>query len=99
MVRGADRQTGVTWPYEAAARDAHELSDLIGEEHDLAILEEWVRERCDRLEDEGMIGELSSLIGRRRDELRQEAMSFGAQLFGKKPRKVARPLANSHVAS
>jgi len=81
------------------ARDAHELSDLIGEEHDLAILEERVRERCDRLDDERMIGELTSLIERRRDELQQEAISLGAQLFRKKPRKVARPLANSQIAS
>lgn len=46
-----------------------------------------------------MIGELTSLIERRRDELQQEAMCLGAQLFGKKPRKVVRPLAKSHFAS
>jgi len=81
------------------ARAAHELSDLIGEEHDLAILEGRASERRDRFDDERTLGELGTLIERRRDELRREAVSLGARLFRKKPRKVARPLANSRTAA
>jgi CHAD domain-containing protein len=81
------------------ARAAHELSDRIGEEHDLAILLERASERRDRFDDERTVSELGALIERRRDELRREALSLGARLYRKKPRKIARPLANSHVAA
>ena len=75
------------------ARAAHELSDLIGEEHDLAILEERASERRDRFDDERTVAALGTLIERRRDELRREAISLGARLFRKKPRKVAARIA------
>jgi CHAD domain-containing protein len=81
------------------ARTAHELSDLIGEEHDLAILQERANDRRDRFDDERTVGELGTLIERRRDELRREALSLAARLFQKKPRKVARPLASLHIAA
>ena len=81
------------------ARRAHDLSDLIGEDHDLAILGERVTERRDRFDDEAAVGELVELIGRRRDELQREAMGLGERVFRKKPRKVARQLSASQAAS
>jgi CHAD domain-containing protein len=81
------------------ARRAHELSNLIGEDHDLAILGQRALERRDRFHDETAVGELAKLIERRRDELQREAMKLGKRLFRKKPRKFVRPLEGSGVAS
>jgi CHAD domain-containing protein len=77
------------------AREAHLLSDLIGEEHDLAILAERAGERHERFDDEDTVAELADLIERRRDELQQEALKVGRRLYRKKPRKLARPLESS----
>jgi CHAD domain-containing protein len=63
------------------ARSAHELSDLIGQEHDLAILAERVQ------------GDpLAAAIERRREELLTELLPLGRRLYRKRPRKVARAL-------
>jgi CHAD domain-containing protein len=77
------------------ARRAHELSNLIGEDHDLALLAQRVNERRDRFADETAAGELAALVERRRAELQREALDLGRRLFRKKPRKVARPLEKS----
>jgi CHAD domain-containing protein len=81
------------------ARDAHDLSNLIGEDHDLAILVERATERRDRFDDEASVAELADLVERRRDELRQEALKVARRLYRKKPRKVVRSLEHSGVAS
>ena len=80
------------------ARRAHELSNLIGEDHDLALLAERACERRDRFAEGSAAGELAALTERRRAELRHEALDLGRRLFGKKPRKVARPLETSGAA-
>lgn len=67
------------------SRRAHDLSDLIGEEHDLAILAE-------RVSDGPAVGDLTDLIERRRAALRRQLFPLGRRLFRKKPRKVARLL-------
>jgi CHAD domain-containing protein len=74
------------------ARRAHELSNLIGEDHDLALLAQRADERRDRFADETAAGELSVLVERRRAELQREALDLARRVFRKKPRKVARPL-------
>lgn len=71
------------------ARRAHELSTLIGEDHDLALLAQRADERRDRFPDETAAGELAAL---RRAELQREALDLGRGLFRKKPRNVVRPL-------
>jgi CHAD domain-containing protein len=74
------------------ARRAHELSNLIGEDHDLALLAQRANERRDRFADETAAGELAALVERRRAELQREAIVLGRRVFRKKPRNVARPL-------
>jgi CHAD domain-containing protein len=81
------------------ARRAHTLSNLIGEDHDLAILGQRAGERRDRFAGETAVGELVRLIEHRRDELRREAMEIGRRLFAKKPSKLVRPLKKSGVAA
>jgi CHAD domain-containing protein len=81
------------------ARRAHELSNLIGEDHDLAILGQRAGERRDRFARETHVGELARLTEHRRAELRREAMDIGRRLFAKKPRKLVRPLEKSGAAA
>jgi CHAD domain-containing protein len=81
------------------ARRAHELSNLIGEDHDLALLAERAAERRDRLPDETTADELAKLVERRRAELQGQAMDLAKRLFRKKPRKVVRPLETSGLPS
>jgi hypothetical protein len=77
------------------ARRAHDLSDLIGEDHDLALLAQLANERRDRFPDATAADELAALVERRRAELQREARDLGRRLFRKKPRKVVRPLKKS----
>jgi CHAD domain-containing protein len=81
------------------ARQAHELSNLIGEDHDLALLAQRADERRDRFADGTAAGELAALTERRRAELRREALDLGRRLFRKRPRKVVRPLEQSSAAT
>jgi CHAD domain-containing protein len=77
------------------ARRAHELSNLIGEDHDLALLAERAAERRDRFPDETAADDLDKLVERRRADLQGDAMDLAKRLFRKKPRKVVRPLETS----
>jgi CHAD domain-containing protein len=81
------------------ARRAHELSDLIGEDHDLALLAQRAEEDPDRFPDETAAGELAALVERRRAELQREALELAQRLFRRKPRKVVRPLKKSGTAA
>ncbi len=81
------------------AREAHLLSDLIGEEHDLAIHQQRAGERRDRFDDEATVDDLAASVERRRDELRREALKVGRHLYRKKPRKLVRPLERANVNS
>ena len=76
------------------ARNAHRLSDLIGEEHDLALLAERAAQRRDRFTD-AVADDLAERIERRRAELRSDALELGSRLYRRKPRKMARPLENA----
>jgi CHAD domain-containing protein len=64
-----------TWKpvMSALADEAHELSDRLGDDHDLAVLLEWGAEPLD------------PLIATRRRELQGEAFAFGARLYADKP--------------
>jgi CHAD domain-containing protein len=70
---------------------AHELSDLLGSDHDLAILRE--RAVGDPSLEPAELEQLEKLIDRRREHLRREALSSAERLYRRKPRKVARRLA------
>lgn len=80
------------------ARRAHELSNLIGEDHDLALLAQRANERRDLFAD-GTAHEVAALTERRRAELRRDALALAQRLFGIKPHKVVRPLEKSDAAA
>jgi CHAD domain-containing protein len=82
------------WP--AILRDlgdqAHRLSDLLGDDHDLAMLEERLRRSPAR--PRGAAGEkLASRIATRRAALESKAVTLGARLYEESPRAFVERLA------
>jgi CYTH domain-containing protein/CHAD domain-containing protein len=67
-----------------AAR-AHRLSDVIGEDHDLAVLQQTADRHRDHLSDAER-GALAELIERRRARLRRRALKKADRLYRRKPR-------------
>ncbi len=69
------------WPavMEAAGNEAHELSDRLGDDHDLAVLSAWVEEHA-----EGE-PELVEAVARCRAELQADAFALGARVYAEKP--------------
>jgi CHAD domain-containing protein len=77
----------VAWPpaMQALADEVHELTDHLGDDHDLAVLSDAARERIagdapQRFE------RLERLIARRRSELQNEAFALGDRIYSQKPK-------------
>jgi len=80
------------WPpvIKAAAGEAHELSDLLGDHHDLAVLGSDAEERGDLFagpDDRDLFLDLVSLLS---DELMEKAFELGERLYAEKPKAFAR---------
>jgi CHAD domain-containing protein len=75
-----------TWKpvMSSLADEAHELSDRLGDDHDLAVLQSWAQEHVAE-----HAGTLEELVQRRRAELQAEAFAYGARLYVDKPRVFA----------
>jgi CHAD domain-containing protein len=74
------------------ARHAHRLSDVVGDDHDLAVLRAAARERQETLAS-GELALLDGLIGRRREHLQRTALKRARPLYARKPGDIARVLA------
>ncbi|HWG08880.1 MAG TPA: CHAD domain-containing protein [Solirubrobacteraceae bacterium] len=79
------------------AKRADALGELLGEEHDLAVLAERVRREAEAGRASGAPGRgtrklLLRLIEQRRRKLRRRALRDGERLYGRKPRKFVRRL-------
>ncbi|MEA2140215.1 MAG: hypothetical protein QOC91_314, partial [Solirubrobacteraceae bacterium] len=77
------------------ARQADDLGELLGEEHDLAVLAERVRAEARATRASGAPGRgtrkaLLKLIARRRKRLRKRALRDGRRLFGRAPKGFVR---------
>jgi CHAD domain-containing protein len=68
-----------------AADRAHELSDLLGDHHDLTVLREDAAGRTGLLGDTGAT--LEELIARRQAELVRDATSHAEKVYAKKPKR------------
>jgi CHAD domain-containing protein len=68
------------------AKRAHELSDLLGDDHDLHVLREQVG-RSDK--------PLLAAIDRRRATLQRRAFALGAELYSRSPKRFARSIERS----
>lgn len=78
-----------SWPglLDESAAQAHELSELIGDHHDLAVLGEDLGRRV------GLVAErdaIRALIERRQDELLDQALVLGERLYAEKPKHFRR---------
>jgi CHAD domain-containing protein len=77
---------------EELASEANWMSDLLGDDHDLAVLRQMMMEDSGRLGDQGDREVLQALIDRCRTELEQEAMLLGSRFFQDSPRSFTRRL-------
>jgi CHAD domain-containing protein len=77
-----------TWPevLEGLADQAHHLGDLLGDDHDLAVLHDLLEREPDMAGSPGAARALLALIDRRREELQEEALRLGPRLYADKPR-------------
>lgn len=70
------------------AKDAHALADLLGDDHDLALL----RERLTALAVAANVDAVLGLIDHRRGELQAEAVALGERVYAERPKAFARRL-------
>jgi hypothetical protein len=66
------------------ARRAHALSDVVGDDHDLAVLRAAARERHAPLAP-GELALLERLIARRRARLQRRALAQGRRVYARTP--------------
>jgi CHAD domain-containing protein len=80
-------------PVRRVARRADQLGEMLGEEHDLALLEARVRERSRQFAGERKTRKrLLALIASRRRKLRKRALREGERLYQRPPRRFVRRL-------
>ncbi len=74
-------------PLEATAEEAHKLTELLGDHHDLAVLREDLRERNLGGDETAA---LEAAIGRRQEELAAAAFPLGRRLYAERPKGFSR---------
>ncbi|REC94810.1 CHAD domain-containing protein [Kushneria indalinina] len=72
-------------PMDARAKEAHRLADLLGEEHDLAMLAQVLSDPATAFQGQEKAGALLEMIAERRQTLQGEALLLGRRLFAEKP--------------
>ncbi|WP_438764839.1 CHAD domain-containing protein [Kushneria sp. TE3] len=77
-------------PMEARAREAHRLADLLGEEHDLAVLAQVLGDPEAAAQGDDTSRVVLALIAERRLRLQSEALWLGQRLFAEKPDALGR---------
>ena len=75
------------WPGELERRERSlkQLADLLGDDHDLFVLEQQVNSAPEDFGTQGEIEHLLDLISRRRQQVQSSALSLGARLYVEKP--------------
>jgi len=74
------------------AKAAHRLSDLLGDDHDLAVLLEYAHQHRDLL-GSGELELLESMVALRSQSLRRQAFTCAAELYRRKPKRMVKRLA------
>ena len=77
----------------ALADHAHDLSDHLGDDHDLALLREEAQRRRDSFASPADQRHLLQEIDQRRGELQFAAISLGERIYAEKPKKFTSRLA------
>ncbi len=88
LIREADRPM-----IGALADHAHDLSDHLGDDHDLALLREQAQRRRDAFARPADQRHLLQEIDQRRGELQFAAISLGERIYTEKPKKFTSRLA------
>lgn len=65
-----------------------QLSDLLGDDHDLAVFRQTLLDDPDRFGSESDLQVIIGLIDRRRAELQAKALPLGKRLFAEKPKRL-----------
>lgn len=73
---------------KAHRRQAHELTDLLGDDHDLAVLRKDLIAEPERFGDERLVAALCGLLDRRRAELQAAARTVGQRCFAEDPERL-----------
>ena len=70
-----------SWPelLKTTADEAHALSDRLGDDHDLAVLQEWTQENV------GPLVGFDDAVEARRLELQHDALHLGRRLYAERP--------------
>jgi CHAD domain-containing protein len=76
----------------ALADHAHDLSDHLGDDHDLALLRDEVQRRAAAFSDPEDQRHLLEQIDQRRGELQFAAISLGERIYSEKPKKFTKRL-------
>ena len=76
------------------ADHAHDLSDHLGDDHDLALLREEVQRRAEAFGTPADQRHVLELIDRRRGELQFAAVSLADRIYAEKPKKLTRRVAS-----
>jgi CHAD domain-containing protein len=93
------RLLGPVWPdvLGAQAEAAHHLSELLGDDHDLAVLDELLAADDDAQPLDPRVdaqrAELRALVAHRSGELRGQAFRLGRRVYAESPKAFARRLA------
>jgi CHAD domain-containing protein len=74
------------------ARRAHGLSDLLGDDHDLAVLTDYVEAHAYYFADDAKRRALLAVIERRREALQRQAFELGAKLYEESPKRFVRSI-------
>lgn len=69
------------------AKRTHELSDLLGDDHDLAELRNYAAAHRQCFDDRGTQPALMAVIERHRNDLQRRALSLGAKLYRRSPKR------------
>ena len=87
LIRDADRGM-----LEPLADHAHDLSDHLGDDHDLALLRDEVQRRRDLFSNPADQRHLLHEIDQRRGELQFAAISLGERIYAEKPKRFTKRL-------
>ena len=72
----------------------HDLSDYLGEDHDLAVLQEFVLKQPERFNRQNTLESLNALIDLRRQELQPKAIFIGRKIYTEKDKRFVKRLNN-----
>jgi CHAD domain-containing protein len=89
-----------SWPslLTETADQAHDLSDLLGDHHDLAVLAQDASDHRKSFERRKDLDSLRKLIGRRQQELLESALDLGERLYAEKPKRFSARLGSYWAA-